>query len=161
MDTEWSTFAVIAGGSAAALVGLLFVAISIRVDVIARSPELRNRAAQTLVLFGTALLVGILLSLPGQSYQALAAEVLVLAAAVGAGLLALDLRGDPAERVRGVARTLDVITPNGVTSVLLLAAGVVLMFGTPAGLYLLVCPVLTALVGGVASAWLFMTRVTS
>jgi hypothetical protein len=35
---QWSTFAVIAGGAAAGLTGLLFVAVSIRIDVIARSP---------------------------------------------------------------------------------------------------------------------------
>jgi hypothetical protein len=29
-----------------------------------------------------------------------------------------------------------------------------------AGLYVLVAPVLTALVGGVVSAWLFLTKVT-
>jgi hypothetical protein len=43
----WDTFAVIIGGAAGALVGLLFVAVSIRVTSIAASPELRNRAAQT------------------------------------------------------------------------------------------------------------------
>jgi hypothetical protein len=38
----------VAGGAAAGLTGLLFVAVSIRVDVIAKSQELRNRAAQIL-----------------------------------------------------------------------------------------------------------------
>jgi hypothetical protein len=35
---------VIAGGAAGALIGLLFVAVSIRIDVIARAVEFRNRA---------------------------------------------------------------------------------------------------------------------
>lgn len=60
---KWSTFAVIAGGAAAALTGLLFVAVSIRIDVIAKSQELRNRAAQTLALFLTVLFIAILLSI--------------------------------------------------------------------------------------------------
>lgn len=47
-----------------------------------------------------------------------------------------------------------------VTSVLLLAAGIILALGLGAGLYVLVAPVLTALVGGVASAWLFLTKIT-
>ena len=50
---KWSTFAVVAGGAAAGVTGLLFVAVSIRIDVIAKSQELRNRAAQTLALFVT------------------------------------------------------------------------------------------------------------
>jgi len=53
---SWDAFAVIVGGASAALLGLLFVAISIRIGVIAGSRELRNRAAQTLVLFGIVLL---------------------------------------------------------------------------------------------------------
>jgi hypothetical protein len=54
--TGWDSFAVVAGGAASALIGLLLVAVSIRVDVIAASMELRNRAAQTLSLFAVALL---------------------------------------------------------------------------------------------------------
>ena len=37
-------------------------------------------------------------------------------------------------------------------------AGIILIFGVNAGLYLLIVPILTALIGGVASAWLFLTR---
>jgi hypothetical protein len=47
----WATFATISGGAAAALTGLLFVAVSIRITSVAQSRELRNRAAQTLSLF--------------------------------------------------------------------------------------------------------------
>jgi hypothetical protein len=39
---------------------------SIRIDVIARSQELRNGAAQTLSLFGTVLLVAILIAIQGR-----------------------------------------------------------------------------------------------
>ena len=160
MDTEWGTFAVITGGAAAALLGLLFVAISIRIDVIGRSVELRNRAGQTLVLFGTALVIGILLSLPGQSAQVLGIELIVLAGTTGAALVALDRRARAGERGEGIARVLDVIAPNTVTSVLLVVSGVILLFGATIGLYVLVVPVLATLIGGVASAWLFMTRVS-
>lgn len=61
---SWDTFAVVVGGAAAALLGLLFVAISIRLDVVAASRELRNRAAETLVLFGSALVVAICFRCP-------------------------------------------------------------------------------------------------
>jgi len=50
---SWDSFAVVVGGASGALLGLLFVAISIRLEVIVASSELRSRAAQTLVLFGT------------------------------------------------------------------------------------------------------------
>jgi len=75
----WSTFAQVAGTAAASLIGLLFVAVSIRIDFIARSQELRNRAAQTLSLFGTVLLTATLIAIPGQATEALGAELTALA----------------------------------------------------------------------------------
>jgi len=54
----------VARGPAAALTSPLFVAVSIRIDVIAKSQELRNRAAQTPALFVTVLFIGIILSIP-------------------------------------------------------------------------------------------------
>jgi hypothetical protein len=51
----WGDFAVVMGAATAALLGLLFVAVSIRVETIARSTELRERSAQTLTLLLTGL----------------------------------------------------------------------------------------------------------
>src|ERR1700727_3566134 len=89
---KWATFATVAGGAAAGLTGLLFVAVSIRIDVIARSQELRNRAAQTLALFVSVLFISLLLSIPNQSLQVLGLELLALAVVTGGGMLILDRR---------------------------------------------------------------------
>jgi hypothetical protein len=157
---RWDAFATIAGGAAAALTGLLFVAVSIRADYIARSQELRNRAAQTLILFGTVLVIAVLMAIPGQGYRTLGAELLAAGVATGAGLYVLDRRAKASRSDQAIAQVLEAVTPNMVTSVLLLAAAIVLVLGLSAGLYVLVAPVLTALVGGVTSAWLFLTKIT-
>jgi hypothetical protein len=70
----WGNFAVVTGAAAAALLGLLFVAVSIRVETIARSAELRNRSAQTLTLLLTGKLVGALLTVPDQRSWELGAD---------------------------------------------------------------------------------------
>jgi hypothetical protein len=88
----WDTFAEICGSAAAALTGLLFVAVSIRIASIARSQELRNRAAQTLSLFGTVLIISVLVAIPRQAYRTLGAELVVLAVIAGTGLYILDRR---------------------------------------------------------------------
>jgi hypothetical protein len=95
------------------------------------------------------------MAIPGQGYRTLGAELLALAVITGAGLYVLDRRAKASRSNQAIAQVLEAVTPNAVTSVLLLAAGIILVLGVSAGLYVLVAPVLTALVGGVVSAWLF------
>ena len=166
----WQTFAGIAGGAAGALVGLLFVAVSIRVEVIAASRALRDRAAQTLVLFGTVLFVALFLAIPDQTYEALGGELLALAVVTSAMLVYLNRRahGDLDRRAQGaqgrpdstprLAVLLHTAASNSITLVLLVVAALLLVFGLHAGLYVLVAPVIVAFAGGVVSAWLLLTR---
>jgi AcrR family transcriptional regulator len=156
----WDTFAEICGGASATLTGLLFVAVSIRIAFIARSQELRSRAAQTLGLFGIVLMISVLIAIPGQAYRTLGAELVVLAVVTGTGLYILDRRAKGEKSDQVIAPVLEAVTPTTITSLLLLAAGIVLVLGVHAGLYVLVGPVFVALVGGVTSAWLFLTKIT-
>lgn len=156
---QWFTFAVVAGGVGAALLGLLFVAVSIRIDVIAASRELRNRAAQTLGLFLVPVLVGLVLSLPGQSLLAASIELAVVAVAVAVVLQLLDRRAGRSARGDRVVRALDVAAPRVVTCVILLVGAVLGIAGIEAGLDVVALAVTVAVVGGVVSAWLFLTRV--
>lgn len=161
---QWSTFATVTGGAAAGLTGLLFVAVSIRIEAIAKSQELRNRAAQTLTLFVTVLLVTSVLSIPDQSERLLGLELAVIGVLAAVSHVILDRRAKAAssegqDSVTNLASILDAVAPNAITSVLLLVAGVLLVFGLHAGLDVLVVPVLAALVGGVVSAWLLLTKI--
>jgi len=160
---QWSTFATVTGGAAAGLTGLLFVAVSIRIEAIAKSQELRNRAAQTLTLFVTVLLVTSVLSIPDQSERLLGLELAAIGVLTGVSHVILDRRAkagssERQDSVTNLASILDAVAPNAITSVLLLVAGLLLAFGLHAGLDVLVVPVLAALVGGVVSAWLLLTK---
>jgi hypothetical protein len=156
----WDTFAVIAGGAAGALVGLLFVSVSIRIEVISTSPDFRNRGAATLCLFMTVLLVAMLLAVPGQAAWGLGAELVALAGALGGALWWLNRRAVAQPSAQPVSRLLAVVSPDTITTVLLAVAGVLLLAGVDDGVYVVIPATIGAITGGVASAWLFLVRIT-
>jgi hypothetical protein len=152
----WHDFAVTTGGLAGALTGLLFVAVSLHSGALATSLPLRSRAAQTLVLFMTPAIGGLVLAAP-QPGAALGAELLGLAAVSGVALRVLDRRAghDPTS---GVARYIERASPNMVTAVLVGVAGLTFLLKAGGGLYWMIPTVVAGLVGGVINAWLFLVR---
>ena len=153
----WRDFGVTVGGLAGALTGLLFVAVSINSQALARSRSLSSRAAQTLVLFMTAAITAIVLVAP-QPGPALGAELLVVSAVSGTALFILGQRAghDPDSRV---ARYIERASPNTVTAVLVCIAGLSFLLKAGGGLYWMIPAVLASLVGGVINAWLFLIEV--
>jgi hypothetical protein len=159
MLSGWSDFAVVIGAATAALLGLFFVAVSIRVGTIARSAELRSRSAQTLTLLLTGLLVAVLLAVPDQRRWTLGAEYLVLALVVTGVAFTLDRRA-AGRGPSAIGRVLDAINPTLITCSLLVVAAVILFLGDTDGVYFLVPALIAVLAGGVVNAWLILVRLT-
>ena len=136
---QWETFALVIGGAAGALVGLLFVAISIRATTIAASADLRNRAAQTLVIFASLLLVAVLFTVPAQQIRLFGAELLVVAASRRRCSSFSIGRANVSGPHRGLSRVLKAVSPTTVTAVGTAAAGALLLSGIPWGIFFL-CP---------------------
>ena len=160
MVSGWADFAIVTGGATAALLGLLFVAVSLRIEVIARSDEVRGRSAQTLSLLLTGLLAAVLLTIPEQSRWVLGLEYLALAVATAVTAIVFVPSTKHASERSRLMRTLDITTPNITTCVPLAAAGVVLLLGHGWGLYFLVPAVIAVLAGGVWNAWLILVKLT-
>jgi modulator of FtsH protease len=153
----WHDFGVTVGGLAGALTGLLFVAVSIKSDTLAKSRSLASRAAQTLVLFITPALGAVMLVAP-QPVGALGGELITLAAAAGAILYVLGRRGGHDE-TSGVARYIERASPNSITPAFFGVAGITLLAVAGGGLYWLIPGAVFSLGGGVINAWLFLIRV--
>lgn len=154
----WGEFAVIIGGAAAALVGLLFVAVSIRADVIARSKALRSRLAQILTIFLGVLGSSIMVSLPNPAKWLLGIELIAVALMVGAALIVLDHRAERGSDRGSLEKVLDRINPNVTTAVLIGMSGLALVLRFEGGLFLLALAALVGFVGGAIGAWLVLVR---
>ncbi len=155
----WVSFGETLAAVAGALTGLLFVAVSVRSDVLAASRRLSSRAAQTLVLFLTSVLIAVFLVAP-QPSAALGSELLALAAVSGTALLILDRRAGHSTE-QGVARYIEKFSPNSITAVLVGVAGVTFLVHAGGGLYWLIPAAVASLIGGVINAWLFLIKLTS
>ncbi|MGO9495603.1 MAG: hypothetical protein ACLQA5_02660 [Solirubrobacteraceae bacterium] len=103
-----------------------------------RSSETGPR--KTLSLFGTVLSIAILIAFPGQATEALGAELTALAVIAGGGLFVLDRRAKADASTQAITRTLEVITPTTIVSILLLVSGVLLVFRVHGGLYVPALP---------------------
>ena len=108
IDGFRSFFGVVVGAASGALIGFLFVAISVNASRIAKHPALHVVASRTLVLFGIPLVAAILVVTPRQADWALGTELIVLGVVAGAALILVgrgrvDIDASPESRL---ARTL-------------------------------------------------------
>lgn len=75
----WHDFGVALVGASAALLGLIFVVVSIHLRAVVDDPVLRRRAEILLGLLAMALAASAALLIPGQSREALAVELMPIA----------------------------------------------------------------------------------
>src|ERR1700691_2621697 len=82
--SEWHTFFMGSVGASAALLGLLFVAISMNLQQILKFPRLPGRAAGTLGILLSTLVVSSFGLAPGQSHRVFGVEIIASAFVVAA-----------------------------------------------------------------------------
>jgi modulator of FtsH protease len=89
---QWHDMFVAMAGAAAALTGLIFVAVSINLERVLKFPALPPRAVETLSILVGLLVLSVFVLIPGQSLTALGAEILVLGVILGTALLVKRIR---------------------------------------------------------------------
>jgi hypothetical protein len=156
---HWTDFGVATAGAAAALAGLLVVAISINLERILQFPSLPYRAGQTLVLVTLPLVTSLLLIVPGQPRAALASELLLIGLVTGSFMLVRDARTPMSEQENRVSRLFARILPTILTCGCLVVAGATLLAEGGGGLYWLVPAVLASFIFGLINAWVLLVEI--
>ncbi len=156
---SWADFAVAVVGAAAALTGLLFVAVSLNIERILAGAALTGRSGGTLILFVIPLVVGILVLLPDQPSTALALELVATGITAGGSLLWINR---PVNRSTEEPRASWLLLRFGTSvtiSASLVLAGATLLAGTGGGLYWIAPAVLVAFLGGLMTVWVLLVEI--
>ncbi len=153
----WHDLLVMAGGAAAALAGLIFVAVSLNHEHILAAPVLPPLAAQTLsLLIGLVLLCAVGLT-PGQARAALGGEVLTLGAALTVVVIGSTLRTpSAASNLWWQASRLALGTSSTLPA---LIAGLSLLLRVGGGLYWLLVDIIAGLVVAAYYAWILLIEI--
>jgi modulator of FtsH protease len=153
----WHDFFIGTIGAAAALTGLLFVAISINLDQILKYAGLPGRAAGTLGMLVSALVVSGFALAPGQSGRVLGIEI----AAVGT---VVAVQAVWVSRVNGATdqRTswrLEHVATLLLPGIGLVVGGVSVAVGGGGGLYWVLGAILLAFVSASVNAWVLLVEI--
>ena len=156
---DWSGFFAASAGAAAALTGLIIVAMSVNIATIIAIPSMTSRAGATIATLVLAVVASIAALVPGQPLWLLGVELLAF------GAVAAVFAVDSAVRVIGA-------TPRGSLGVGVLKSAVVaaqvlpylvggtlLAVGDPAGLGWVAAGVMLVFVGSVLNAWVLLVEI--
>src|SRR5512132_1388314 len=156
---QWHDFFVMVGGSAAVLTGLVFVALSLAVNVVTQDATHRYRAIDTLTAMTGVFVICALALMGGQDHRAVGVEWLVVAAIS----IAVYVRGYVnAVRLGGRKALLRGrrMVAAAVLYLAQLVGAALLVAGHIAGLYVAAVAMVVALTLMVSSAWLLVVGMT-
>jgi hypothetical protein len=161
MTPDWSNFLVAETGAAAALAGLIFVAVSLNLAKILEYPGVSGRAGEALCLLMGVVLVGTFGLAPNQSIKWLGIEVL----SVGAVLWLITVTFHLLNIVRQSSKhrrwwwmpTRVLICQCATLSFCI--AGILLIEGNPSGMKWLLPACIFSFIASTTSAWVLLVEI--
>jgi hypothetical protein len=151
----WSNFLAAELGAAAALTGLLFVAVSINLARILEYSHLPARAAESLLALVSVLFVTTFALIPRQSAEACGIEIGATGALVWAFQTLALLRTRKNRHQWYVVR----ILMNQLPPLPFVIAGIFLAGGRASGMYWLVPGTLLSFIAGIFGAWVLLVEI--
>jgi hypothetical protein len=158
-DVEaWSDLFVACAGAAAALTGLVFVAVSINIERILALPGVPERALQTLLVLLSVVIVSVLGLAPGQSDTAFGIELIVVGLAATTAVARLGRSKDYGgnHSAGQLAARMGLLASGTMPAV---TGGISLVAGGGGGLYWVLGGIVAAILGGVINAWVLLVEI--
>jgi hypothetical protein len=155
----WSTFFSAETGASAALVGLLFVAVSINLTEIVKMRQLVARSAKALFALMGVLIASILCMVPGQPVRWLGCELAILGLTVW---LTTTLSQNSALRENPYVKKWEkvwLVILTQLSAIPVVAAGVSLFLGFGGGLYWLVPATILSFIAALIDAWVLLIEI--
>lgn len=159
LEAAWANFFIAEVGAAAALSGLVIVAISINLQRILAFPQLPGRAAEMLIMLVGALLASSLGLMPGQSIKLFGLEI------TGAGLLmtvppiVIQARVLPLMKTQPVTWWLWRLIIALCAGLPILIGGVHLIAGASSGFYWVAAGIMLTLAATVWNSWVLLVEI--
>lgn len=154
---EWHELFVMVGGAAAAIAGLIFVAVSLNHEHVLQAPVLPSLAAQTLGLLIGLVLLSVVVLTPGQPHAAAGLEITALGSLSLVFVVVANLRIGIHDSRRWW--TASRLLLGAVATVPSIVAGISFLSRSGGGLYWLTLDTLTAFVVSVYYAWILLIEV--
>ena len=149
----WHDFGVALVGGSAALLGLLFVVVSIHLRVVVADPVLRRRAEIMLGLLATTFAASAALVVPGQSRQALGVELMPIALVYISLSTVATIRASRSQR--GVSRDrLARFVVGELSAGLIFAGGLGLVVHALGGAYLVGAGIVLGVLSATLAIWM-------
>jgi modulator of FtsH protease len=156
---SWETFFLGQLGAAAALGGLLFVALSLNLAKVVDVPGLADRARQALLILLAVLIFSSLMLMPNQTDAAIGWEILLVAAVtviLGSFLGIRGLRAAEDAHRRHFIWSLFLFEVAMLPSV---AGGIIVLSGDPNGIYWLAAGICLGFIKAANDAWVLLIEI--
>jgi hypothetical protein len=157
--SEWNEFFVATAGAAAALAGLIIVAMSVNIQTILAIPSMPSRAGATIASLVLTVVVAASGLIPGQGSVAWGIETTVFALAALGFYADAGIRGLRA-RQGGSLRGAAIKAAVGVAQILpFVVGGVLLIGGAEGGAHWVAVGIIAVFIGSVGNAWVLLVEI--
>ncbi|MGD0734181.1 MAG: hypothetical protein ABR976_03500 [Terracidiphilus sp.] len=155
---QWNNFFVMVGGGAAALAGLVFIAMSINLSIITRDATHKNRAIATLTGFTAVFMICAFALIGNQNYRWVGAEWLVVTLVPTITYVRVYFRATKMGR-SSVGLSINRFIVGTSCYAAQIIGSVLLISGHIAGLYLASAAMVLSFAFFISAAWLLITGI--